>query len=468
MSIIGMILAGFGVLVMVSVRRVVLDSIDRDLIKQAEFVPASFSKLTNLKAPPNASISVKAVIAKGDNLKAIEGALSDAAALRTSSRRSIEIKFVDASKKSSATGIFFSPEASRLASAGVVGPVTMNQGNAPFRVYLTKMDSLATGYVQLSTPLGEMEALLASLRTVLLVLIPGALLATGFGAWMLSLRAMKPVREMNATASAIEASDLSKRLPEQGSDEFSQLSHTFNAMLERLETSFVKLELSVEQQRQFVADASHELRSPLTVIQATSGWSLSKSRPEADYRESLSTIGDSAKRMDKLIADLLSLARSDAGKLCLNIKPNSPQLLADLALSQTAQDSAQPEIALHIDATVSTVVCDLDGIARVISNLLSNALRYTPHDGRIELRIERIEKGTLISVSDSGCGIAQEHLSQLGTRFFRVDDSRTRESGGTGLGLAICKEIVSGHGGILNISSTVGEGTLAEVVLPKS
>lgn len=326
------------------------------------------------------------------------------------------------------------------------------------------------GVVQVARPLGDIDAALGGLTLTLLLMAPAALLLTGVGGALLTDRALRPVREITSAASRIGEQNLSDRLPQaaEGGDEFERLSAMLNAMLERLEGAF-------QRQRRFASDASHELRTPLSVIKAHSslaleaideGYDLS---PE-DRRSTLRAIDEAADRADRLVRDLLLLARAGI----MPVRPEPVALSDILAASRdaaltTRRAAGQPALAPIEVAVPGSLffVSDRDHLLRLFSNLLDNALRHTPADGRVCIRArEHEEGGIVITVADTGEGIPAEHLSRVMEPFYRADAARSRRSGGAGLGLAICRSLAETLGGGLRLESALGTGTIVTVILP--
>jgi signal transduction histidine kinase len=314
------------------------------------------------------------------------------------------------------------------------------------------------------------------LTNTLLALVPVALLISAAGAVFLTDRAIRPVRDVTQAAAEIGArEDLSARLPTTGGDEFARLSATFNAMLGRLEQAFARQEEAYERQRRFVGDASHELRTPLTVIKANTSLALSDDSLPAEYREVLSEVDTAADRTIRIVQDLLLLARSDAGQLPIRPEPLDVGDVLTQAKREAAAlrpDGAAIVVAVEADkSSVAplTVLADRHHLPRLLSNLLDNALRYTPSDGQITLSARPAAGNQAeIEVSDTGEGIAPEHLPRVTERFYRVDESRERGHGGTGLGLALCRAIAAAHGGSLSLASEVGRGTTVRVLIPRA
>ncbi len=336
----------------------------------------------------------------------------------------------------------------------------VKSGDLSFRV-LTRTSRSGNGsstVIQSIFPLNERDRAIRSLDITLLTTIPLALLIVGMGGAFLTDRALRPVRQITRTAEQISAEDLSRRLPTTTDDEFAQLAGTFNAMLARLETSFL-------QQRRFTADASHELKSPLTVIKANTSLALRMPRTPEEYVHRLEAIDKATNHMRTLVDDLLLLARADEGRLAGNAELIS---LRDI-LAEAVEATFRPDaVAVSFVDPESELI--LEGnryeLMRVFSNLLENAIRYTPTTGSVKISARDEGVAFVVSVEDTGTGIPVEHLAHLGKRFYRVDPSRVRTHGGSGLGLAICRSIIEAHGGVIFFHSSVGTGTTVTVTLP--
>lgn len=280
-------------------------------------------------------------------------------------------------------------------------------------------------------------------------------------------RTLVPLSNMVSTVRQIDSGNLNERFPEhQGQVEMDQLAHSFNGMLERLEISFEAEKEAKEQMRRFVADASHELRTPLTSIHGFLEVLLrgAYQQPEQLLKALKSMHGESV-RIKKLVEDLLMLARLDRtpsaqkseGVLNELLHEMEPQLRL-LAGDRTVTFKLAPQ---------TRYVYDPDKIKQVVLNLFHNAIQHThPLTGKVDLALERTAAGIEIAVHDNGEGIAPEHLPHLFDRFYRIDSSRARRSGGAGLGLSITNSLVELHGGTIEVSSIVGEGSTFKVLLP--
>jgi signal transduction histidine kinase len=339
------------------------------------------------------------------------------------------------------------------------------------RVFSTPLRSrrVVTGVIQAAHPLAEHQHLVESHGRTLLMLLPLALLTAGLGGILLTNRALRPVRDITEAAARIEADNLSARLPVAGRDEFAQLAGMLNGMLGRLEAAF-------ERQRQFTGDASHELRTPLATIKATTSLAREDEWGAEECRRALGVVEGAADRAQRLVDDLLLLARADSGRLRASTSVVALEDLLCRALRET--EAALPDHVARPQVLLKTVegtdplwiCCHPDHMVRVFINLLENALRHTPATGTVRITARRNGTSVTVRIADTGEGISPEHLPHLGERFYRVDTSRARmgqhTQGGAGLGLAICKTIVQAHQGDLRIRSRAGVGTTVTVRLP--
>ena len=320
------------------------------------------------------------------------------------------------------------------------------------------------GVVQAPYPLTEMYVAIDSLNSALLVLAPFGLIGAGLVGAFLTDQVLRRVRRLTQAAGRISAQELSERLPANGSDEFSELAQTFNSLLGRVQAAFQKQERLIEQQRRFTADASHELKTPLTIVKGNSGLLLGSPRTDEAIKPALQEIDQAADTMSRLVQDLLLLARSDDGQL----GSNPIELLVSEVLQRAvARIGSHPAAVIRQNIPPSlTVRGNEQELLRLFTNLLGNAVSYTPVEGHIVVTAMLVGQNVCITVADTGIGIAPEHLPHLGERFYRVDSARTRTEGGTGLGLSICRSILQANHGDLTIDSQVGVGTTVTVTLP--
>ncbi|MDR3688297.1 MAG: ATP-binding protein [Fimbriimonas sp.] len=320
------------------------------------------------------------------------------------------------------------------------------------------------GSAQLAASLENADAGAATLGRVLILMLPVALVLTGAcGVW-LTRRALRPVADFAEAAGRIEATNLSDRMPSAGRDEFAHLGSVFNSMLDRLEGSFRDLEEANAVQRRFVADASHELKTPLTAIRMRLDIAAQKVQTPEKYAEHLASLSRSTDRMSAIVSDLLLLARADDGRLVTAKRTVPLESLAEEAVS-IVEDARGRHIEVEIERGL-TLIADEAGLSRAITNLLDNACRHTPDHGTVALKARREASRVLIQVVDTGTGIATRDLPHIFDRFYRAGSARERDTGGTGLGLAVVQSIVTAHQGLVSIESEVGHGTTVTIDLP--
>lgn len=300
----------------------------------------------------------------------------------------------------------------------------------------------------------------AALQQFRLALIGGtltALVLTGLLGAILVRRTLEPVKRITRTARSIEeSSNLNRRVDYKGpKDEIGQLANTFDDMIERLDKAF-------ESQKHFIADASHELRTPLTVIQGNLDL-LKRNMSEEDRRESLRAIESETRRMTKIAGDLLLLADIESGQALKLETVSLKELVAEEIRRAQLLAGNRKVVAGRVESL--SVKGDSYKLNQVLSNLVDNAIKYTPDTGTITLSAFRDGDWAHLEVADTGIGIAAENLPNLFDRFYRVDKARSRAKGGTGLGLAIVKGIVEQHGGKVTVASEQGQGSTFTVWL---
>ncbi len=287
-----------------------------------------------------------------------------------------------------------------------------------------------------------------------------ALIGAGLIGWAVAGRALRPVAAITATAHAIaQSQSFERRLPTQlANDEVGQMAQAFNEMLDSLQAAYAA-------QRRFVADASHELRAPLTTIKGNLEFLLrAPDLPPAERTEALADALAEASRMGRLVNDLLALARADSGQQ-LNPQPVAlANLLADLWQESLPRAGGVQLTLGRLDDVM--VWGDPDRLRQLAVILIDNALKYTPAGGRVEISLLRRRDCAELRVADTGIGIDPEDLPHIFARFFRADKARARDDGGVGLGLAIAKAVVDLHGGTIEAASTPGQGSVFTVTLP--
>jgi two-component system OmpR family sensor kinase len=308
--------------------------------------------------------------------------------------------------------------------------------------------------------LHSVETAMRQLRWRLLMAGAGVMAIGLCGGWLLSRRATRPIEVISGTAKAISGSDLSRRITvEDTQSELGSLAQTLNETFDRLETAF-------QRQVRFTADASHELRTPLSIIHSHAELALSRERTAEEYRQTLETCLRAAKRTRSLVDALLVLARADAGKLQLKVEPFDLKDAAEESLAMVASRAQERHVTLETHLEAITLEADRTRILQLLTNLLVNAIQYNREGGRVVLTLSAEGPGAVLSVSDTGIGIAAEDQTHVFERFFRADKARSREAGGSGLGLAICQSIVEAHGGTISFTSQPNSGTTFTVRLP--
>ncbi len=313
--------------------------------------------------------------------------------------------------------------------------------------------------IQIATDTTQALSTLHKLRWLLLVLTPLSLgLATGGGYW-LSTRALEPVMQITREAKSISSERLHQRLkvPET-SDELQSLAETLNAMLARIESSFRRT-------MQFTADASHELRTPVTVMRSTAEIALRRQRDERDYRKALEDILQEAERTSSLIDDLLTLARLDSAQPS-TLAPVDLRQAVESALARISPWTERKRITSSLSSSDGDIWIhgDEEALIRLFFILLENAVKYTPPEGNVWASIYAAGDHVTVEVRDSGIGIPSADILHIFDRFYRVDKARSRDEGGFGLGLAIAKSIAEMHSAQLSVSSIEGQGSSFRVV----
>lgn len=296
----------------------------------------------------------------------------------------------------------------------------------------------------------------------LLASAPLLLLVSSIGGYWLSRRALEPVDRITHTARSISIRNLSERLPESGSaDELARLTETFNAMLARLESA-------VNQIKQFTADASHELRGPLSFVRTVSEVALRNPAIDADSRQSFEDIVEEVGKASALLEDMLTLARADAEREGASLAPLDIARVVTEACERAAPLAAERNLTLSVSPLPPEsvrVLGDFDGLRRLVWILLDNALKYTHTPGNIRVDLLVSAGKAAVRVVDSGIGIPAADLPHVFNRFYRADPSRSQTEG-AGLGLAIAKWIANLHHADLELSSEVSKGTTAQLILP--
>jgi two-component system sensor histidine kinase BaeS len=294
------------------------------------------------------------------------------------------------------------------------------------------------------------SSLYAALAAILIALFLGVFLAR---------RLTRPVRELTTATHAMAQGELEQQVPVRSEDELGELAASFNQMS-------ADLARANELRRQMTADIAHDLRTPLSVIAGYAEGLRDGVLPPTP--ETFQTIHEEANHLSRLVEDLRTLSLADAGELTLIRRPVPPRELLERTAAAHLPHAQQLEIGLRVtaEASVPPVNADPERLAQVLGNLVSNALRHTPVGGQIFLAAAQEGDDVLLTVQDTGVGIAPGKLPRIFDRFYRGDDARQAHEGESGLGLAIAKSLVELHGGTISVESILGEGTMFTIALP--
>jgi heavy metal sensor kinase len=316
--------------------------------------------------------------------------------------------------------------------------------------------------IQVAESLEEFDESLRDFRNLLLISSPVFLLLASLGGYWISTRALSPVDRITRDARSIGIANLSSRLQmPQARDELRRLTGTLNEMLDRID-------LAVRRMVQFTADASHELRAPLTLIHTAAEFSLRRERTRDELVDAMRKILRESDRTSRLVDELLLLARADSGTDDLRLEPVNITDLGRNAVEQISTLAEPKGIAVSYEIPNAPVMVDGDeqALARLWLILLDNAVKYTNERGHVTFSIRDTNSQAEVLVSDTGVGIAAPDLPFVYDRFWRADKVRSRSGGGAGLGLSIARWIVDRHGGKIEIRSEAGQGCRVFVRLP--
>jgi heavy metal sensor kinase len=357
-----------------------------------------------------------------------------------------------------------SPQALQSAMHGVATFETL-KSTGPYPVRVLIMPVLTAGQVTNVVQVGiSLENMYNTLRRFVLImaaLFPLGLLLAGGGGWLLARRALRPVDHMTRSAQRISGEHLTERLLETGTgDELDRLARTLNEMLTRLNESF-------RQVRQFSADASHELQTPLTILKGEIEVALRSGRTPEEYQQVLTSSLEEIERISRLVEGLLLLARADSGVLRMDHKPVAVHELVAEVAAQMQKMAHEQGVSLRLENLAPVTLCgDREQLFRLLLNLMDNAIKYTPAGGRVTVSLHADASQALISVTDTGIGLSEAEQAQIFTRFYRAAQARSQSGGGAGLGLCIAQSIAEAHGGKIQVHSSPGQGSTFTVALP--
>jgi two-component system, OmpR family, sensor kinase len=316
--------------------------------------------------------------------------------------------------------------------------------------------------IVVSAPLASIDTELAVVRRAIFIALPLILALAGLGGYWLATRTLRPLGLMADQAHRITSSNLETRIQiDNAAEELAVLVTSFNELLARLDQSF-------DTMRRFVADASHELRTPISVIRGEADVALSQERSPAEYRESLTVVLDESRRLSRLVDDLLNLARADAGHVVLQTHDfYLNELLAECCRSVQGLANTRGLTLECLPGSDLQFTGDEQLLRRLVINLLDNAIRYTPSGGKVTAALEAGDSSVQLRVSDTGTGIAPADAARVFERFYRAGEARSRQDGGFGLGLAIVRWIAESHRGTVECASVPGHGSTFTATLPK-
>src|SRR5262249_11117859 len=357
-----------------------------------------------------------------------------------------------------------SPNAMHRAAEGLQTFETL-EGLGPYPVRVLTQPVREAGRVTSLIQVGmSLESVAVTRRRFLLVMatvLPLALLCASGGGWILAQRALRPVDRMTEAARRISAEHLDERLDTTGSDdELDRLAATLNDMLGRLAAAF-------RQVRQFSADASHELQTPLTILKGELEVALRAPRSPDEYQRVLASALQESEHIARLVEGLLLLSRADAGVLRMDRQPvDLAELVAEVG--EYARVLAEAHgIAMELKSVgLITILGDREHLRRLLLNLVDNAIKYTPVGGRVTLTRQPDGEWAALCVADTGIGLAAEELERIFQRFYRAPEAVSQGKEGSGLGLCIARSIAEAHGGRIRVESSPGHGSAFTVFLP--
>jgi len=332
----------------------------------------------------------------------------------------------------------------------------------PFRIISTPVykDGKLTEIIQLGTHLRFVRKNLVHFRNNILIALSIILVLGTLGGWILARRSLSPIGYIASKARSITSENLSERLNPRGTDdEMDDLIWTINGMITRLENSFKRM-------AEFTADVSHELKTPICAMRGEAEVLLSKERKAEEYQEGLAHFIEQFDHLNHMINDLILLSKFDATQVELKMAPLRLDLLIKDLCNLFQVLAEQNKINLEMGAIEEVMVMgDKVRLQQLFMNLIDNAIKYTSK-GFIEVTVKKDEDGTVVKIKDTGIGISQEEQEKIFKRFYRVDKSRSRETGGVGLGLSIADWIANAHHGGIEVDSKLNEGSTFTVYLP--
>jgi two-component system OmpR family sensor kinase len=336
--------------------------------------------------------------------------------------------------------------------------VTQDSGWRYITVPLSFAGDSAIG--QIAVPTSQLSSQITFLKRILVSVAAALLLISAAGGWLLARRALAPVDAITRRARQITERDLSQRFNLNQADELGRLAGAFDDMIGRLDAAFTR-------QQRFTSDASHELRTPITVMQAEVELMLARPRSVDEYQHTLGSMGEELNHLGAIVGKLLALTRIDVDPAGLAHEQVALDRLLGDVLGGIGVIAEERAVTLAIECLAPVMLTgDPTRLRQLFSNLLDNAVTYTPDGGCVSVALEETGVGARVRISDTGIGISSEHLSRIFERFYRTDAARAHNTGGTGLGLAIARAVAQAHHGDITVESAPGMGTTFTVELP--
>jgi heavy metal sensor kinase len=332
----------------------------------------------------------------------------------------------------------------------------------PFRIISTPFysDGKLTHIIQLGTHLHYVRKSLSNFKSNILAALPVVLILSSLGGWLLARKSLSPIGYITSKARSITSTNLSERLRLRGADdEMDDLIRTINEMVARLESSFKRM-------AEFTADASHELKTPICAMRGEAEVLLSKGRKAEEYQEGLAHFIEQFDHLNQMINDLILLSKFDATQVELKRVPLRLDLLIKDLCNLFQILAEQKENSLEMGTMEEiTVLGDKVRLQQLFTNLIDNAIKYTSK-GSIRITLQKNEDTALVKIKDTGIGISIEEQGKIFKRFYRVDKSRSKETGGVGLGLSIAEWIAHAHHGRIEVESELNKGSIFTLYLP--
>ncbi len=340
---------------------------------------------------------------------------------------------------------------------------TVNQGGSQLRLVNVSVTGMQQRHfvLRLAMSMEQADQDVARLRWFILVLLPAVFVIHGLTSWVIIGNTLKPLDQITAAAARINPFDPNHRLPVVGTnDELDELSITINSAFARLQASFQRMS-------EFLRNLSHEVRQPLTVMRAETEQALRQSDSDSRYRETLSSQLQHVELLARTVSDLMEMAQSESDQIKLQRQPEDLSELVQAAIDGMRIKASENNI--HISGTVQQNVngqFDAGQIWRLLLNLLENAIKYNQPEGRVDVSLTTHNGMAIISVSDTGHGIAPEEQAKIFDRGYRTQSARKSSLPGTGLGLHFARAIAEAHGGTIELTSVVGRGSCFRIALP--